>query len=172
MASQNPKSAREDVTPTARQTPRPAGPHSHKATVMTNTTHSKGTTILVAEDNDDNRDILCTVLTLRGFDVLEAADGRQAVELARTARPDLILMDLRMPVMNGLAAARAIRQQSQSLPIVALSAYHPSQHGAVASAAGCDDYVLKPVDYGRLEAVIDRLLKRAADANAPRPLTA
>lgn len=136
---------------------------------MTNTTHSRGATILVAEDDDDNRDILRTLLALRGFDVLEAADGQQAVELARTARPDLILMDLRMPVMNGLAAARAIRQQSKSLPIVALSAYHPSQHGAVASAAGCDEYVVKPIDYNRLEAVIDRLLKRAADASAPRP---
>lgn len=152
-----------------RQTPHDEGQHSHKATAMTNPTHSRGATILVAEDDDDNRDILCTLLTLRGFDVLEAPDGQQAVEIARTARPDLILMDLKMPVMNGLVAARAIRQQSQSVPIVALSAYHPSQHGAVASAAGCDDYVLKPIDYDRLEAVIDRLLQRVADAGTPRP---
>ena len=153
----------------ARQTPHDAGPHSHKATVMTNPAHSRGATILVAEDDDDNRDILRILLTLRGFDVLEAADGQQAVELARTARPDLILMDLKMPVMNGLAAARAIRQHSQSVPIVALSAYHPSQHGAVASAAGCDEYVLKPIDYEQLEAVIDRLLERAAGVDAARP---
>lgn len=153
----------------ARQTPQDEGQHSHKATAMTNPTHhNRGATILVAEDNEDNRDILRTLLIMRGFDVLEAADGQQAVELARTARPDLILMDLRMPVLNGLAAARAIRQHSQSVPIVALSAYHPSQHGAVVSAAGCDDYVLKPIDYERLEAVIDRLLERAS-ANAIKP---
>lgn len=155
----------------ARQTPGDAGQHTHGATLMI-PAHSKGATILVAEDDDDNRDILRTLLAMRGFDVLEAANGQQAVELALTARPDLILMDLRMPVMNGLAAARAIRQRPEphvrTVPIVALSAYHPSQHGAVASAAGCDDYVLKPIDYEHLEAVIDRLLKRDAGA-ARRP---
>ena len=158
----------------ARQTPHDAGPHSHEAAAMTNPSRSRGVTILVAEDDDDNRDILRTLLSLRGFDVLEAADGEQAVELARAARPDLILMDLKMPVMNGLAAARAIRQRPEphlrGVPIVALSAYHPSQHGAVASAAGCDDYVLKPIDYGRLEAVIDGLLKRADAGNVAEPL--
>jgi len=151
-----------------RQTPPDAGQHSHKATAMTNPTHSKAATILVAEDDADNRDLLRLLLTLRGFDVLEAADGQQAVDLARTASPDLILMDLKMPVLNGLAAARAIRQHSQSVPIVALSAYHPSQHGPVALAAGCNDYVLKPIDYDHLEAVINRLLKVAADAPVQR----
>jgi two-component system cell cycle response regulator DivK len=157
-----------------RRTPRQPGPHSHRATLMTNPAHSKGATILVVEDDEDNRDILCTLLSLRGFDVIEAADGQQALELARTGRPDLILMDLKMPVMNGLAAARAIRQRPEphlrAVPIVALSAYHPSQHGAVALAAGCDDYILKPVDHAQLEAVIDRLLKHAADRDAARPL--
>ena len=160
--------------PAIRQTPRQAGQHPHKATLMTGSARGKGATILVAEDDEDNRDILRTLLALRGFDVVEAADGQQAVELARTARPDLILMDLKMPVMNGLAAARAIRQRPEphlrAVPIVALSAYHPSQHGAVASAAGCDDYVLKPIDYGRLEAVIDGLLKRADAGNVAEPL--
>ena len=158
---------------TVRQTIRQTGQHSHKATAMTNPAHWKGVTILVAEDDADNRDILRTLLALRGFDVLEAADGRQAVELARAARPDLILMDLKMPVMNGLAATRAIRQQPEphlrTVPIVALSAYHPTQHGAVAAAAGCDDYVLKPINYEQLEAVIRRLLKHAPDADTARP---
>ena len=154
-----------------RQTPRPPGPHSHRATLMSNPAHSKGATILVAEDDEDNRDILRTLLGLRGFDVIEAADGRQALEQACAGRPDLILMDLKMPVMNGLAAARAIRQRPephlQTVPIVALSAYSPSQHGAVALAAGCDDYILKPIDYERLEAVIAGLLKRADGAARP-----
>lgn len=157
-----------------RQTPRHAGPHSHGAALMTNPAHSKGATILVAEDDDDNRDILRILLSLRGFDVVEAADGQQAVELARATRPDLILMDLKMPVLNGLAAARAIRQQPEphlrAVPIVALSAYHSLQHGAVALAAGCDDYVLKPIDYEQLEAVIAKLLKRAHEGDAPQPL--
>ena len=157
-----------------RQTPLQAGQHPHKAAMMRNPAHSKGATILVAEDDEDNREILRTLLTLSGFDVLEAADGRQAVELARTARPDLILMDLKMPVMNGLAAAHAIRQRPeahlQTVPIVALSAYHPSQHGAVATAAGCNDYVLKPINHEQLEAVIGKLLKRARSNNAPQRL--
>ena len=156
-----------------RRTPPQAGTHSHGATLMQTPAHSRGATILVAEDDEDNRDILRALLALRGFDVIEAADGQQALEPARTARPDLILMDLRMPVMNGLAAARAIRQRPEphlrTVPIVALSAYHPSQHGAIASAAGCDDYVLKPIDYDQLEAVIVRLLKRADDGVTPRP---
>jgi two-component system, cell cycle response regulator DivK len=151
-----------------RQTPRRAGLNSHEAVAMRTPAPKKGLTILVAEDDEDNRDTIRTLLALHGFEVLEAADGQQAVEVARTARPDLILMDLKMPVMNGLAAARAIRQRPephlQCVPIVALSAYPPSQHGAVAYAAGCDDYVLKPIDYDQLEAVFDRLLRRVADA--------
>jgi CheY-like chemotaxis protein len=139
--------------------------------MMTDHNHGCRLTILVAEDDEDNREILRTLLMMRGFDVLEAADGHQAVARARARCPDLILMDLKMPGMNGLAAARAIRQQPdarlRAVPIIALSAYHPSQHGAVAFAAGCNDYVLKPIDYDRLEAVIDRFLKSPPDGDPP-----
>lgn len=156
-----------------RHTPPQAGRHSHGAALMKNHAHGKGATILVVEDDEDNRDILRTLLTLRGYGVVEAADGQRAVEVALAARPDLILMDLRMPVMNGLSAARAIRQRPEphlrDVPVVALSAYHPSQHGAVAFAAGCNDYVLKPIDYEHLEAVIERHLKRAAGTDAVKP---
>ncbi|HLL74143.1 MAG TPA: response regulator [Pyrinomonadaceae bacterium] len=157
-----------------RQPPRRDEHHAHEATLRTNLARRKGVTILLAEDDEDNRDILRTLLDIRGFDVVEAADGQQAVELARTARPDLILMDLKMPVLNGLAAARAIRLRPEphlrAVPIVALSAYHPSQHGAVAFAAGCDDYVLKPINHEQLERVIEKLLQRAAGRDAPEPL--
>ncbi|MCA1631921.1 MAG: response regulator [Acidobacteria bacterium] len=118
--------------------------------------------ILVAEDNDDNRFLMKTLLEMRGYRVVEASNGQEAVELAASAKPDLILMDLKMPVLNGLAATRAIRQHAKAavrrVPIVALSAYDPEQHRTVAMAAGCDDYVLKPVDYDRLETTIETLL--------------
>jgi len=121
--------------------------------------------ILLAEDDEDNRQIMRMLLEMRGYGVLEAADGQAAVEMARRSPPDLILMDLKMPVLNGLAATRAIRQSGDArlrrVPVVALSAYDPSHHRQVAAAAGCDDYVVKPVDYERLETLIDNLVGRA-----------
>jgi CheY-like chemotaxis protein len=129
--------------------------------------------ILVAEDDEDNRFLMKTLLELRGYTVVEASNGQEAVELAARAKPDLVLMDLKMPLLNGLAATRSIRQHAKSrvrrVPIVALSAYDPAQHRAVAMAAGCDDYVLKPVDYDRLETLIESLLaKRRSPAPAKR----
>jgi two-component system, cell cycle response regulator DivK len=125
-----------------------------------------GATILVVEDDDDNRFVMRTLLELRGYAVIEASSGQEAVEAATREQPDLILMDLKMPVLNGLAATRLIRQQERRrVPIVALSAYDPSQHRAVAMAAGCDDYAIKPIDYERLEKLIESLLEKAP----PRP---
>jgi CheY-like chemotaxis protein len=126
--------------------------------------------ILVAEDNDDNRFVMKTLLELRGYQVVEASNGQEAVDAAARARPDLILMDLKMPVLNGLAATRSIRQHAKAdvrrVPIVALSAYDPAHHRTVAMAAGCDDYVLKPIDYDRLESLIESLL---ANCRPPAP---
>jgi two-component system cell cycle response regulator DivK len=126
--------------------------------------------ILVAEDDQDNRFLLKTMLELRGHKVIEASNGQEAVDLAARAKPDLILMDLKMPVLNGLAAMRSIRQHAKAhvrrVPIVALTAYDPAQHRAVAMAAGCDDYVLKPVNYDRLEVLIKSLL---AKRRSPAP---
>jgi two-component system cell cycle response regulator DivK len=126
--------------------------------------------ILVVEDDDDNRFVMKTLLELRGYRVIEASNGREAVELAAREKPDLILMDLKMPVLNGLAATRSIRQRANAgarrVPIVALSAYDPAQHRTVAMAAGCDDYVLKPIDYERLERLIESLL---AGSRPPAP---
>lgn len=112
--------------------------------------------VLVAEDDEDNRAVMKKLLELRGYEVITASNGQEAIEMAVHDEPDLILMDLKMPVLNGLAAARHIRQNSRRhVPIIALSAYDPAQHRAVAMAAGCDDYVLKPIDYERLERLID-----------------
>lgn len=119
-------------------------------------------TILIAEDDEDNRFTLKVLLEMRGYRVLTAADGHEAIDIAVQQHPDLILMDLRMPVLNGLAATRQLRQHSdprlRQVPIFALSAYDPAQHRAVAIAAGCNDYVTKPVDYDHLEKLIETFL--------------
>jgi two-component system, cell cycle response regulator DivK len=135
-----------------------------------------GATILFAEDDEDNRFTLKMLLEMRGYRVLTASNGHEAIEVAEREHPDLILMDLRMPVLNGLAATRQLRQhrdvQLRQIPIFALSAYDPTQHRAVAMAAGCNDYVTKPIDYDRLEKLIETFLPaRTApalpDATAP-----
>jgi CheY-like chemotaxis protein len=120
------------------------------------------TTILVAEDNEDNRFIMKMLLETRGYRVLTAANGHEAIASAERERPDMILMDLRMPLLNGLAATRQLRQHADArlrlLPVIALSAYDPAQHRAVAIAAGCNDYVTKPIDYDALEKLIETFL--------------
>ena len=119
-------------------------------------------TILVAEDNDDNRLVMKMLLELRGYRVVVAANGQEALEVAEHERPDLVLLDLRMPQLNGLAAARHLRQHKQPhlqrMPIIALSAYDPAQHRSVALAAGCNEYVTKPINYDLLEQLIKDLL--------------
>jgi two-component system cell cycle response regulator DivK len=119
-------------------------------------------TILVAEDNEDNRFIMKMLLEMRGYRVVTAANGHEALINAERERPDLILMDLRMPVLNGLVTTRQLRQHAdprlRQLPVIALSAYDPAQHRAVALAAGCNDYVTKPIDYDGLEKLIETFL--------------
>lgn len=123
---------------------------------------STKSTILVAEDNEDNRFIMKMLLEMRGYRVVTAANGQEALINAEHERPDLILMDLRMPVQNGLATTRQLRQHAdprlRQLPVIALSAYDPAQHRAVALAAGCNDYVTKPIDYDGLEKLIETFL--------------
>jgi CheY-like chemotaxis protein len=119
-------------------------------------------TILVAEDDEDNRLTLKILLEMRGYRVLTATNGHEAIAVAEQEPLDLILMDLRMPLLNGLAATRQLRQhvapRLRRIPILALSAYDPAQHQAVAIAAGCNEYVTKPIDYDRLEKLIESLL--------------
>ena len=120
--------------------------------------------ILLVEDNEMNRDMLSRRLERRGYEVVMAMDGEQAVALAQSAAPDLILMDMSLPVLNGWDATRRIKgaPATHSIPIIALTAHAMADDREKAVAAGCDDYDTKPVDLERLLPKIERLLKRSA----------
>lgn len=118
-------------------------------------------TILVAEDSADTRAVLRRMLAYRGYRVVEAADGREAVEVAASECPDLVLMDLNMPVMDGLAATERIRELKDrcgDVPVVAVTAFDTYGIREAALEAGCNAYLLKPLDLDELESVIVGLL--------------
>jgi CheY-like chemotaxis protein len=117
-------------------------------------------TVLVVEDFEDNRFMMRRLLEMSGYQVLEATNGAEAVELAGREHPDLILMDLSLPVLDGLAATRRIRNQGglSKVPIIAVSAHDTADFHAEALAAGCNDYVTKPIDFDQLESLLSRLL--------------
>jgi CheY-like chemotaxis protein len=127
--------------------------------------------ILVVEDNEENWDMLSRRLQRRGYTVIRAADGQQAVEMAAHERPDLILMDVSLPVMDGLEATRRIRAgaATQTIPIIALTAHAMSGDRDRALEAGCDDYHAKPAEFPRLLAQMEALLARAARARGTPP---
>jgi two-component system cell cycle response regulator DivK len=114
-------------------------------------------TILIVEDYDDVRQMMRFVLTSAGYDVIEASDGYEAVTIAVQEQPDLILMDIAMPVMDGIEATQAIREHAEleAIPIVALSAYG-DLYREKALAAGCNDVVQKPVDFERLQKLVEQ----------------
>ncbi len=116
--------------------------------------------ILLVEDNELNRDMLGRRLTRRGFEVILATDGRQGVDAAVREQPDLVLMDMSLPVLDGWAATRELKAnpQTSNIPVLALTAH--AMDGARRSAleAGCDDYDSKPVELERLLDKIERLL--------------
>ncbi len=118
-----------------------------------------GLTVLVVEDFEDNRFMMRRLLEMSGYRVVEAVNGSQAVEVAASERPDLILMDLSLPKLDGLAATRKIRQQDglSKVPIVAVSAHDTADFHAEALAAGCNEYVTKPIDFDLLEGLLSRL---------------
>jgi CheY-like chemotaxis protein len=116
--------------------------------------------ILYVEDNDDNIYMLENRLKRQGFDVLIARDGASGVALARAERPDLILMDLGLPVIDGWEASRRLKSDDATshIPLIALSAHAMSSDRTQALEAGCDEYDVKPVEWGRLLAKIKALL--------------
>ena len=120
-------------------------------------------TVMVVEDFEDNRFMMRRLLEMSGYRVLEAINGEEAVEVARRERPALILMDLSLPLLDGLAATRRIRQveELRQIPIVAVSAHDTADFHADALAAGCNDYVTKPIDFDQLEALLSRLLPKS-----------
>jgi CheY-like chemotaxis protein len=116
--------------------------------------------VLVVEDFEDTRSLMRLELEKRGFRVIEATDGEQGVEAATRERPDIIIMDIGLPVMDGIEATRRIRADNsmRDVLIVALTAHHETEYRAQALAAGCDAYLTKPVDFDWLIDLLGRLL--------------
>jgi len=117
---------------------------------------------LLVEDFEDSRFMMRRLLEMAGYGVVEASDGEQAVELAVQEHPALILMDLSLPKLDGLAATRRIRRHEgvAKTPIVAVSAHDSSESRTEALAAGCDEYVTKPIDFDQLNELLQRFLPR------------
>jgi DNA-binding response OmpR family regulator len=123
------------------------------------------TRILLVEDNEMNRDMLSRRLARRGFEVLMAEDGEKAVLMALSERPDLVLMDMNLPLKDGWQAAREIRASpaGAGIRIIALTAHAMSDDRIRALEAGCDDYETKPLDFPRL---LERIAALTGDAPA------
>jgi CheY-like chemotaxis protein len=117
-------------------------------------------TILLVEDNEMNRDMLTRRLERKGYRVVTAHDGAQGHDLAHSESPDLILMDMSLPVMNGWEVTRLLKSEeaTRHIPIIALTAHALATDRAKAFEAGCDDYDTKPVDFGRLQEKINSLI--------------
>ena len=120
--------------------------------------------LLYVEDNEMNRDMLSRRLQRRGFEVLIASDGEQGVAMAAAEKPDLILMDMSLPVLDGWQATRRLKAapDTRPIPIIGLTAHAMATDRDKCLEAGCDDYDTKPVELGRLLEKIERLLGTAA----------
>jgi two-component system cell cycle response regulator DivK len=116
--------------------------------------------VLLVEDNEMNRDILSRRLSRRGYVVVFAMDGQQGIEMADSEKPDIVLMDMSLPVMDGWEATRRIKSDDamRNLPVIGLTAHAMSGDREKALEAGCDDYDTKPVELDRLIEKIERLL--------------
>ena len=116
--------------------------------------------ILIVEDNEMNRDMVGRRLERRGYEVVVAVDGQEGVDMAHSENPDLILMDLSLPVLNGWEATRQLKQDTKtnSIPIIALTAHAMASDRESAIEAGCDDYDTKPLEFSRLIGKIHALL--------------
>jgi len=117
-------------------------------------------TVLLVEDTEDNRQMMKSLLEMSGFRVVEARNGREAVDVASQEMPQIILMDLSLPYVDGIAATRQIRRLPglKNVPIVVVSAHDTSDFHNLALDAGCNAYVTKPVHYPELEDLVNSLL--------------
>ena len=113
-------------------------------------------TILIAEDSNDAREAMGMLLRLKGYKVFPAENGVRAVEVALTSHPDLILLDLELPRLDGLGVIRILRshREFRDTPIIIVSGHDPDSHREAALAAGCTDYVMKPIDFECLDAIL------------------
>jgi CheY-like chemotaxis protein len=121
--------------------------------------------VLLVEDNEESRDGLSRRLRRKGYEVLIAVDGRQGVEVARAAAPDVILMDMSLPALDGWEATRQLKAgaQTRAIPVIALTAHAMAGDREKTLGAGCDDYETKPVEFTRLLAKIQALLDKKAE---------
>jgi CheY-like chemotaxis protein len=119
--------------------------------------------ILLVEDNELNRDMLSRRLERKGFDVLMAADATEGLSIARAQSPDLILMDMRLPDVDGWSATRQLKadDSTRQIPVIALTAHAMDRDRDLALAAGCDDFDTKPVEFDRLLEKINALIQSA-----------
>ena len=117
--------------------------------------------ILLVEDNEMNRDMLSRRLLRKGYAVVVATDGREGIAMARSEAPDLILMDMSLPLLDGWEATRQLKAapETRSIPIIALTAHAMAGDREKAIEAGCDDYDTKPIEFARLVDKIEALLK-------------
>ncbi len=117
------------------------------------------TTLLLVEDNEMNRDMLARRLERKGFDVITAVNGEEAIAAAKSEKPDLILMDMEIPIIDGWIATGQIKSTiSANTPIIALTAHAMASDREKALTAGCDDYATKPIDFAQLLIIIERHL--------------
>jgi CheY-like chemotaxis protein len=128
--------------------------------------------VLLVEDNELNRDMLSRRLARRGYEVILAMDGEEAVGKALAERPAIILMDLSLPVLDGWEATRRLKTDDRTcrIPIIALSAHALTDDADRARRAGCDDFDTKPVDFARLLVKMDACLSRGAGSGRPEAL--
>jgi two-component system cell cycle response regulator DivK len=123
-------------------------------------TENNQLSLLVVEDTEDNRFMMRRLLEMEGYRVVEARNGEEAVKVAQEEKPALILMDLSLPIIDGLAATRLIRKLPalEKTPIIVVSAHDTGDFQARALKAGCNRYITKPIDFGELEKLIVQLL--------------
>lgn len=125
---------------------------------------TRNPTVLVADDNDDTRQMFQSLLAAKGYRVIEASDGEQAVEVVQRENPGLVLLDLQLPRLNGLDVIHRLRKDLGliDVPLVVITGY--DNHFDTAVAAGCDDYLVKPIDFDRLDAILHYYVPTMAKA--------
>ena len=125
-------------------------------------TQQKPTKVLLVEDTEDNRFMMRRLLEMSSYLVVEAVNGEEAIRIAAEEQPDIILMDLSLPIVDGLGATRRIRRlpNLSKVPIIAVSAHDTADFHSDAMASGCDAYITKPIDFAELEELVNHLLTR------------